>query len=290
MHGKMHGKRKHGLAVNGAPGSGEVLTLMAVHAHPDDEAISTGGTLARYSAEGVRTVLVTCTNGEQGDDAGGVKPGEGRHDPDEVAARRVDELRRSARLLGVSELELLGYRDSGMDGWAANRDPGVFCNVPLAEAAEKVAALMHQYRPQVVVTYDEDGGYGHPDHIQTHRVTVAAAESTGIPAKLYYAAFPKSAFAEMRQRLQQAGLDVEELGLTGDFGTPDELVTSVVDVSGYVVQKREALFAHASQAANFGFFARLPEEVVTEGLSREWFTLRTPGAAVGEDDLFAGLR
>ena len=276
--------------MSGVPGTGDGLTLMAVHAHPDDEAISTGGILARYSAEGVRTVLVTCTNGEQGDDTGGVKPGEGEHDPGEVAGRRIAELRESVRLLGVSELELLGYRDSGMDGWSANEDPGVFCNVPLADAAERVAELMRRYRPQVVVTYDDNGGYGHPDHIQTHRVTVAAAESTGIPEKLYYAAFPKSAFAEMRRRLEAAGINAEELGLTGDFGTTDELVTAVVDVSGYVDQKRRALFAHVSQSANFGFFTRLPEDIVAQGLSREWFTLQAAPEGRAEDDLFAGLR
>ena len=276
--------------MTGARASDGTLTLMAVHAHPDDEAISTGGILARYSAEGVRTVLVTCTNGEQGDDAGGVKPGEGEHDPEEVAGRRIAELRQSVRLLGVSDLELLGYRDSGMDGWAANGDPGVFCNVPLEDAAEKLAALMRRYRPQVVVTYDDNGGYGHPDHIQAHRVTMAAAGSTGIPAKLYYTAFPKSSFAEMRLRLQEAGLDVEEFGLTGDFGTPDELVTSVVDVSGYVAQKREALFAHASQAANFGFFTKLPEDIVAAGLSRESFTWHGAPVGTSEDDLLAGLR
>ena len=275
-----------------APAAGKgPLTLMAVHAHPDDEAIGTGGTLARYSAEGVRTVLVTCTNGEQGDDRGGLKPGEDGHDRAQVAERRLAELRRSAELLGVGRLELLGYRDSGMDGWATNQDPGVFCNVALAEPAERIAALMRRYRPQVVVTYDEQGGYGHPDHIQAHRATVAAAEATGIPEKVYYLAFPRSAFADLRRRLEEAGIDAEELGLSGDFGVPDDVVTTTVDVSGYVARKRQALFAHESQSRNFGFFTKLPDEVVALGLSREWFTLRAaPAGLAGEEDLFAGLR
>ena len=166
---------------------------MAVHAHPDDEVIATGGVLARYSAEGIRTVLVTCTNGEQGDAAGGVKPGEPGHDTREVAAVRLAELRKSVTCLGVGHLELLGYRDSGMVGWAANQDPGVFGNVPLAEVSGRLQGLLRQYQPQVVVTYDENGGYGHPDHIQVHRATVAAVNSTGIPAKLYYSAVPRSA-------------------------------------------------------------------------------------------------
>ncbi len=188
------------------------LTLMAVHAHPDDEVLGTGGVLARYSEEGVRTVLVTCTNGEQGDGPEGAKPGEPGHNAAEVAATRLAELRKSASLLGVTDLELLGYRDSGMVGWAANADPGVFCNVPLAEPAERVAALMRQYQPQVVVTYDANGGYGHPDHIQAHRATVAAAAATGIPVKFYYSAIPKSAFARLRDALEASGPTSRSLG------------------------------------------------------------------------------
>jgi len=263
---------------------------MAVHAHPDDEVLGTGGVLARYAEEGLRTVLVTCTNGEQGDGAGGAKPGEPGHDAAELAALRLAELRESASYLGVSDLELLGYRDSGMAGWAANADPGVFCNVPLAESSERIAALMRQYRPQVVVTYDANGNYGHPDHIQAHRAAVAAAEGTGIPAKFYYSAVPKSAFGRLRDALEASGVDYEELGIPEDFGTPDEVITTEVDVSGYVERKREALAVHASQTENF-FFARLPDDVVVLALSREFFTLRSaPSGLAREDDLFAGLR
>lgn len=109
-----------------------------------------------------------------------------------MARRRLGELRESVAHLGIDQLELLGYRDSGMDGWDGNGHPGAFANVPVETAAARLAALMEQYRPQVVVTYDETGGggYGHPDHVQTHRVTVAAAERTGIPDKLYYTAIP----------------------------------------------------------------------------------------------------
>jgi LmbE family N-acetylglucosaminyl deacetylase len=266
------------------------LTLMAVHAHPDDEAIGTGGVLARYSAEGVRTVLVTCTNGEQGDALGGVKPGEDGHHPEEVAAVRLAELRTSAAQLGVGHLELLGYRDSGMDGWAANQDPGVFCNVPLPDASARLAELMRHYRPQVVVTYDENGNYGHPDHIQAHRAAVAAAESTGIPDKLYYLAVPRSGIAQIRQMLEASGQGTGAFDVPEDFGVPDEKITTVVDVSPYVRQKREALAAHASQNQNF-FFESMPEEVVAVVLSRECFTLRSAAdGQVQEDDLFAGLR
>jgi LmbE family N-acetylglucosaminyl deacetylase len=263
---------------------------MAVHAHPDDEAIGTGGVLARYSAEGVRTVLVTCTNGEQGDAPGGVKPGAAGHDPAQVAATRLEELRTAAGYLGISNLETLGYRDSGMVGWGANEDPGVFCNVPLAEAAGRVAGHMQRYRPQVVVTYDSDGGYGHPDHIQAHRAAVAAAESTGVPAKVYYSAVPRSAVQGMRERLQAAGVNVADFGLPDDFGVPDQLITAAVDVSAYVDAKLRALNAHASQTENF-FLTQLPSDVLTLVMSREYFTLRSgqTGTTV-EEDLFAGLR
>jgi LmbE family N-acetylglucosaminyl deacetylase len=269
----------------------EKLTLMAVHAHPDDEAIGTGGILARYAAEGIRTVLVTCTNGEQGDGAGGIKPGEAAHSPEAVAAARLAELEESARYLGVAHLELLGFRDSGMAGWEANQDPGVFCNVALPEASGRVADLMRVYRPQVVVTYDENGGYGHPDHIQAHRATVAAAEQSGIPAKLYYAAIPRSGFAQVRRMLAETGRAIAELDeFPPEFGTPDEMITTWVDVSAYIVQKRRALAAHASQMENF-FLDRLPEDVITMMLSREAFTLRSaPAGLISEDDLFARLR
>ena len=262
---------------------------MAVHAHPDDEAIGTGGVLARYSAEGAQTVLVTCTNGEQGDALGGVKPGQPGHHPEEVAAVRLAELRTSAALLGVSHLELLEYRDSGMDGWSSNRDPGVFCNVPLAEVSSRLAGLMRHYRPQVVVTYDENGNYGHPDHIQAHRAAVAAAESTGIPLKFYYSAVPRSGFLQLRQLLEASGINTDDFDVPSDFGVPDELITTVVDVSPYINQKREALAAHTSQEQNF-FLDRVPEEISTVLLSREYFTLRSaPEGQAHEDDLFAGI-
>jgi LmbE family N-acetylglucosaminyl deacetylase len=266
------------------------LTLMAVHAHPDDEVLGTGGVFARYAEEGARTVLVTCTNGEQGDGAGGAKPGEAGHDPAEVAATRLAELGKSVSYLGISDVELLGYRDSGMVGWEANSDAGVFSNVPLAEPAERIAALMRKYQPQVVVTYDEDGNYGHPDHIQAHRAAVAAAEATGIPAKFYYSAVPKSAFSRLRAALEASGGDIEQFDIPEDFGTPDELITTDVDVSAYVERKLEALAAHASQTDSF-LFRRLPDDVVALALAHEFFTLRSAASGLArENDLFAGLR
>ncbi|MDQ6782722.1 MAG: PIG-L family deacetylase, partial [Actinomycetota bacterium] len=172
------------------------LTLMAVHAHPDDEATSTGGILARYSAEGIRTVLVTCTDGACGDGPGGVKPGEAGHDRRAVIALRRVELEASCAILGVGHLELLEYRDSGMMGWPQNDEPGSFWTTPVDEAAGRLGALMEHYQPDVVVTYDPNGFYGHPDHIQAHRITMLAAEKTGIPAKVYWPTIPRSRMAE----------------------------------------------------------------------------------------------
>jgi LmbE family N-acetylglucosaminyl deacetylase len=269
------------------------LTLMAVHAHPDDEVLSTGGLLARCAEEGIRTVLVTCTNGEAGDDAGGLKPADPGHDAAGVARLRLAELRESASLLSIGHVELLGHRDSGMDGWDTNGHPEAFANVPVERAAGPLAELMERYRPQVVVTYDENGGYGHPDHIQAHRVAVAAAESTGIPDKLYYTAVPRSGVALLMELIKEGGADLglDGLELPEDFGVPDEMITSVVDVSAYVERKVKALEAHASQGENI-FLLRLPEEARRLALGAEAFIRRLSrvDAPDHEDDLFAGLR
>ncbi|WP_326644363.1 PIG-L family deacetylase [Nonomuraea fuscirosea] len=269
------------------------LTLMVVHAHPDDECLTTGGILARYAEEGVRTVLVTCTNGEQGDDQNGVKPGEPGHDDAAVAAKRLEELRESVGHLAVEHLELLGYRDSGMEGWEANGHPDAFANVPVESAAARLAALMEHYRPQVVVTYDETGGggYGHPDHVQTHRVTVAAVERSGIPDKFYYTAIPRASIMRMFELMKESGVDVGDFDPSGDFGTPDERVTSVVDVAPYVERKLKALQAHESQGDNI-FLLRMAEDVRMQAFAHEAFerVLSKVDAPAHEEDLFAGLR
>ncbi|MFI6522144.1 PIG-L family deacetylase [Spirillospora sp. NPDC050679] len=266
------------------------LTLMAVHAHPDDEVLGTGGLLARCAAEGVRTVLVTCTNGEQGDDDGGIKPGEPGHDDAGVARKRLAELEESARLLDIGHVELLGYRDSGMDGWATNDHPAAFANVPVEDAAARLAELMERHRPQVVVTYDENGGYGHPDHIQAHRIAVAAIERTKIPDKLYYTAVPRSGVQEMGRRMAEFGIEGFD-ELPEDFGVPDDMIHAVLDVSDHADRKRKALQAHASQGESI-FLLRLPEEAQRLVFSLESFTRVFSRVEVPdrEDDLFTGLR
>ena len=271
-------------------------TLMAVHAHPDDESSSTGGVLARYSAEGFQTVVVTCTNGEFGDGPGHVKPGEPGHDEDQVAQRRLAELDVACARLGVTHLELLGYHDSGMDTWEYKSRPDAFCNVALDVSAGRVADLMRRYKPDVVVTYDDRGGYNHPDHLQAHRVTVAAARRTGIPAKLYLTARPARTWARLREVLAELGQETPARPVPDEdrrrmMEEAEQRITTAVDTSAVVERKRCALLAHASQLDE-SWFAKLPDDAFVELFAEEYFirSYDRTGAAVPEDDLFAGLR
>lgn len=274
------------------------LTLMAVHAHPDDEATGTGGSFARYAAEGIETVLVTCTDGGCGDGPGGVKPGEPGHDPQTVVAMRHVELEASCATLGVTHLELLGYADSGMMGWATNKAPHAFWNTPVDEAAARLAELMQRYRPDVVVTYDPNGFYGHPDHIQAHRITMAALAVSDIAAKVYWTTAPRSQIAKFQQVMRELSVEggVEERTLDGEeplpeIGLPDDEITTWVDTRAYGSQKFDALAAHASQTDNI-FFLRMGKDKFTEMMGVETFVRvhDSTDAPLPEDDLFAGLR
>ncbi|MGE3270300.1 MAG: PIG-L family deacetylase [Chloroflexota bacterium] len=282
------------------------LTLMAVHAHPDDEAIGTGGILARAAAEGIRTVLVTCTGGEVGE----IAPDTGAT-LDNLGEIRRRELETACEILGVSHLEMLGYRDSGMMGTADNAHPDAFFKADLEHAISRVIGLVRKYRPAVIVTYDENGFYGHPDHINAHRVAAAAYHRAGdpnhphhpsdeilepwAPARLFYTAVSKSGVREFSRRIRELGQ--EGPGGDGDegepsWGVPDELITTHVDVSAHIEQKRRALFAHATQMGPEVFFAKLPEPVFHEMFGREAFRLvqsRTSGP-LPTSDLFQGLR
>ena len=268
------------------------LTLMAVHAHPDDEATSTGGILARYASEGIRTVLVTCTNGELGDGHEASKPGDPAHDEAWVVAKRRSELEASCEILGVSLLELLGYHDSGMMGWPQNEAPESFWKTPVAEAAGRLSELLERYRPQVVVTYDANGFYGHPDHIQAHRITVAALEATPVAEKLYYPAIAKSDMAEFRKTLASAGLEEPDLGEDDwDFGVDDNMIAARVDCGSYTARQYAALEAHGSQSDG-AFFLRLGVDSFSKLMRVETFirAYDRTGAPTPETDLFAGLR
>ncbi|HVC22933.1 MAG TPA: PIG-L family deacetylase [Candidatus Dormibacteraeota bacterium] len=273
------------------------MNLLAVHAHPDDEAVSTGGVLHKYAKEGVRTILVTCTGGELGDGPGGLKPDQPDHDPEAVRQWRAGELEVSRRALHISEIELLGYHDSGMADWNQADAPGAFAAVDLAEEVAKLSQIMEKYRPQVVITYAEDGGYGHPDHIRANAVTRGAVLATGIPQKLYYTVFPKSLAQRVITQMKELGIDPWDLGqLDFDpdnppFGVADDQVTTVIDVTEDVPAKLASVRAHASQMDN-AFFAHLPDQVAPLILGQEYYirAIDLTGEPVPEVDLFAGIR
>jgi LmbE family N-acetylglucosaminyl deacetylase len=274
----------------------EKLTLMAVHAHPDDESSSTGGVLATYSDQGIRTVVVTCTNGEFGDAPGGVKPGQDGHDAAAVAQLRLAELRQACKILGVSDLETLGYHDSGMPDWDYKDSPEAFCNVPLGAVVERVSGLIERYRPQVVISYDADGMYQHPDHVHAARAAAGAVAATGIPAKFYLTGMRPSAMRKVWEALREQGVDApgpREITdeMRAKIAAAEARITTSVDIRPVLERKREALMSHSSQIAE-SWFSKIPPEVAEEAFGVENFIRASDstGAPLPEDDLFAGLR
>ena len=274
----------------------ENLTLMAVHAHPDDEASSTGGVLAYYSDQGVQTIVVTCTNGEFGDAPGQVKPGDDGHDEQAVAELRLAELRQSGKILGVSHLEMLGYHDSGMPDWEYKDRPNAFCNVPLDEVSDRIAGLIQQYRPQVVISYDPEGMYQHPDHVHAALAAAAAVAKSGTPAKFYETAMRPSSWRKIWEALREAGVETPDRGQPTEeeqrkMADAEARITTSVDIRSVLERKREALMAHASQIQD-SWFSKIPPEIAEEAFGFESFVrvTDTSGAPLPETDLFAGLR
>lgn len=282
------------------------LTLMAVHAHPDDECIGTGGVLARYGAEGHRAVLVTATRGEEGEI---VDP-----EMDSEAVRlklgdvRTEELRCACRYLGVTEFHILGYRDSGMAGTPANHHPECLAQADLYAATGRLVRLIRTIQPHVLTCYDEQGGYGHPDHIQVHRITVAAFHTAGDPThypeigpapwqpqKLYYTAYPRSYILRRYESLRAMGeatpMDRPDFD-PSKVGTPDEIITTQVDIGPYLSRKIEALRCHRTQVQPDWWYFRLPPDQLDQHFSREFFIRMASHVPVNgsEDDLFSGLR
>jgi N-acetyl-1-D-myo-inositol-2-amino-2-deoxy-alpha-D-glucopyranoside deacetylase len=269
--------------------SGSTATLFLVHAHPDDESITTGGVMARARRQGHRVVLVTCTRGEEGE----------IHNLDLVAARprlaeiRMDELRRACAILDVDRLAVLGYRDSGMAGSPANRHPASFQRAPLTEVAARLGVLMREERPDVVVTYTPDGTYGHPDHVKAHQATVAALDllrdEGWEPAKTYWQAVPRSLAEEVTARLEAHG-DRPHPAMRG-VGIGDQEVTTTVDVGELLQRKRAAVAAHVSQNPP-DLMAAMTGQILEAMRGFEHFVLsggRLSAAAASERDLFAGL-
>jgi N-acetyl-1-D-myo-inositol-2-amino-2-deoxy-alpha-D-glucopyranoside deacetylase len=288
--------------------------LLLVHAHPDDETIGTGATMAKYAAEHARVTLVTCTRGEEGE----VLVTELAHlaadQEDGLGEHRVGELATAMEALRVTDSRFLGgpgrWRDSGMMGTAANDHPDCFWRADLSEAVRELVAVVREVRPQVVVTYDSSGGYGHPDHIQAHRVTVAAVDAAADPAyapelgevwsvdKLYWTAVPKSVLQAGIDHLEAAGqTDFFGVDSADDlpFGVPDEQVTTEIDAGEHLDAKVAALRAHRTQIAVDGPFFALADNVGLQAFGTEHYVLaRGPrGEGVGplgrEGDLFAGL-
>ena len=288
--------------------------LLLVHAHPDDETIGTGAAMARYTAEGAHVTLVTCTLGEEGEVLVPALAHLAASEGDQLGGYRVLELTRAMEALGVTDQRFLGgpgrWRDSGMMGLPQNDAPRAFWRADLTEATRELVSIVREVRPQVMVTYDENGGYGHPDHIQAHRVAMAAVDAaadpgfapeTGEPwtvAKVYWTAVPRSAL--------QRGIELMiEAGESGFFGTDnvddlpfvldDELVTACVDGRPYLAAKLAAMHAHASQISADGPFFSLADKVGEEAFGFEYFRLvrGRRGPADGPDrreaDLFAGL-
>jgi N-acetyl-1-D-myo-inositol-2-amino-2-deoxy-alpha-D-glucopyranoside deacetylase len=266
-------------------------TLLLVHAHPDDEAISTGGVMLKARADGHRVVLVTATRGEVGE----------IYNMDEASTRphlgevRAKELEHAARTLGVNRGEFLDYRDSGMVGTADNENPGSFHQAPMDEAASRLAAILREERPEVVVTNDADGTYGHPDHIKAHLVTNAALdllEKEGWrPGKLYYTAIPRTLMQQFMEALPEDARRQEQQSTITIPGTPDELITTQVDVSDYVDRKREAFAAHVSQNDPNSWFTTMADQIYRMAFGTEYYRLGRgkPGSPLPEGDLFAGI-
>jgi N-acetyl-1-D-myo-inositol-2-amino-2-deoxy-alpha-D-glucopyranoside deacetylase len=280
----------------------DVPTLLCVHPHPDDESIACGGLLAATVAAGRRAVVVTCTGGEEGENLAGIDLGD-----EDLVSHRRRELADALAALGVEEHHWLGYRDSGMAGTAANDHPDSFHRAPLDEAAARLANLIRQVRPHVVVSDDEQGTYGHPDHVRAHLVTIRAVELAADPTadlpgepwqvgKRYVHALGRSRLERMHRALTDAGLaspfGSADLAATEiPFGVDDDRITTEVDVRDVLARKRAAMAAHRSQIGADSFFLNLPDGLMRDAFAVEQFVLEqgpTP-ASLPETDLFAGI-
>lgn len=264
-----------------------MATLVSFHAHPDDESIATGGTLAKAAKAGHRTVLVFGTKGEHGEVLDGFL------DQDELLGeRRVKETERSAEILGVQRVEWLGYTDSGMMGTPENDLAGSFWSADIEEAAERLAQILREEQADVLTIYDSDGNYGHPDHIQVHRVGLRAAELAGTP-RVFEGTINRDHIKRVMLAAAESGeLPGEDAPTPDDFetfGRPESVITTTVDVRDFLEQKRASMAAHASQIAESSFFLAMPPEQFELGFGQEWFIRRDVPETHRDDDLFADL-
>lgn len=280
--------------------------MLFVHAHPDDESIGTGATMAHYAAAGARVTLVTCTLGEEGEIHVPALAQLAAAAADQLGGYRIAELTAACAALGVTDHRFLGgagrYRDSGMMGLPSNRHPRAFWSADLDAAARELVEVIREVRPQVVVTYDPDGFYGHPDHVQAHRVTMracelAAAEGAG-PAKIYWTALPRSVLQAGMDEFSEAADNpfasverVEDL----PFGTPDDEITARIDAHRHADAKIAAMRAHATQIPADSWLHTVARNFGGDRLGVEYFRLAygAKGNGTGnrgwEADLFAGV-
>ncbi len=264
-------------------------TLVCFHAHPDDESMSTGGSMARAVAEGHRVVLVVATNGDFGESPDDLADGE------TLVDRRRAETLESVTALGVHRLEWLDYMDSGMTGWEQNQNPRSFLQAPLDEAAAKLASILSDEGADVLTTYDWHGNYGHPDHIKVHTVGYRAAEMAGTPAVFESTMnrdLMKRFFDMAREQGQASGPDGDDWDPDAPaddgnpFGTPESELTHMVDVSGFVDVKRASIRCHKSQITDAGFFSSMPDEQFAMAFGAEWYICKGASHPVREGWLF----
>jgi LmbE family N-acetylglucosaminyl deacetylase len=235
------------------------MTVLGVFAHPDDECTSAGGTLARYADAGGPVVVISCTNGEFGDDLGGLKPGSPGHDRQRVAATRRRELDAAGRRLGVSIVERLGYHDSGMPGWAKWADTTVFSAVPLEEVAAQLRALIRQHQPSIVLTHNPHAIHEHVDHQHAARATALAVPA---PTTLYFAAHGLTRASRLRESLRHNGIHrpAPEGERKRTLEHIEQRITTRIDLGPYLHRKRQALFEHRSQLASSAAAQLTPEQ------------------------------
>ena len=250
-------------------------TLVCFHAHPDDESIATGGLMARAAAEGHRVVLVTATRGELGEIMPNVL-----EEGEQLGLRRSAELFASAETLGVERVEVLGYVDSGMMGEPTNDAPWCFWQADVEHAARRLAAILEEERPDVLTIYDDHGGYGHPDHIQVHRVGARAAELAGVEAVFqgtmnrdHLTALIASRRDELAGEPTPDGVSADGVpdSIPDDMGTPAAQITHVADVRAYTGAKRASMRCHPSQMSPEHFMLAMPDDAFTEAMGYEWF-------------------
>ena len=278
------------------------LSVLAVFAHPDDEGFGPGGTLAMLAARGAGLTLICSTNGDVGEISDPALA-----TPENLAQVRQEELRAAMAVTGVQDVRFLGYRDSGMEGTSDNGHPSSLYQAPAEQVVSPLVDIIQEVRPDMVVTHDPSGGYGHPDHVTVYHRTTEAFRLSGdpqqrqpgpggergpwSPGSLYYVCFPRSNFRRMWQQMVDNGITPPFASLEVDtIGSPDDTVTTTVDVSEFVDTKIASLACHRTQINPDGPFAKLPEEMMRKIMSTEFFTLAVSQGKSAGTDLLAGLR